>query len=272
MYKGLSTKNSCADAWIAACQEIVSTGDEGYNIVIDVADAFAHSEKDNKVITHVDKFLRSHDKDEKINPIITVANTIFPQSLLEAHGPTDFYEIYHRDLESLSHTKQWGRYFQRMTKHVDQKGNCSNPLQDLIDKLKANNAKTKRKAVYELAPNPVDGINDVNSDDGGAISLYQPSHDRKRTIGGPCLSHLSFKLHPIQGVLLTAMYRNHYYITRLLGNLIGLGRLQAFVATQAEIPRGSLTIVSTHAELDTGNWGIVEARALVDQANKILHS
>ncbi len=66
------------------------------------------------------------------------------------------------------------------------------------------------------------------------------------------------------------MYRNHYYITRLLGNLIGLGRLQAFVASQTGVPLGSLTVISTHAELDTGEWGIVEARDLVIQAEGML--
>ncbi len=62
------------------------------------------------------------------------------------------------------------------------------------------------------------------------------------------------------------MYRNHTYITRCLGNLVGLGRLQAFVAKEARVKMGSLTVVSTHAELDKGDWGIKEARDLVNQA------
>ena len=61
--------------------------------------------------------------------------------------------------------------------------------------------------------------------------------------------------------MLTAMYRNHTYITRCLGNLIGLGRLQAFVAKEAGLKVGSLTCISTHAELDIGKgWGINDAR------------
>jgi hypothetical protein len=68
------------------------------------------------------------------------------------------------------------------------------------------------------------------------------------------------------------MYRNHTYITRCLGNLIGLGRLQRFVASQVGLKIGSLTIISTHAELDTGEWGIVEARELVNQSANILNS
>lgn len=203
------------------------------------------------------------------------ANTIFPQSLLVAHGPTDFYDVYHSNFASFSETKQWGRYFERMTRHVDRKGNRINPLQDLIDKLKANEQKgTCIKAIYEAAIDPADADDedDATPVEEHDITIYQPSRDRNRRLGGPCLSYLSFKRHPDHGLLLTVMYRNHYYITRLLGNLIGLGRLQAFVASQADIPQGSLTVISTHAELDTGDWGIVEARELVNQAAAILKS
>jgi len=138
MYRGVQSKKSCAQAWVAACQEVIRDHDQGYNVVIDVQDPMTHSDKDNDVISLVDKFLKVH---KKTYPIITVANTIFPQSLLVAHGPSDFYDVYHRDFATFSKTKQWGRYFQRMTCHVDCKGNRINPLQDLIDKLKGNEAK-----------------------------------------------------------------------------------------------------------------------------------
>jgi hypothetical protein len=73
--------------------------------------------------------------------------------------------------------------------------------------------------------------------------------------------------------MLTAMYRNHTYITRCLGNLIGLGRLQAFVAKEAGVKLGSLTCVSTHAEVDNGKkWGIKDARELVQQAAGLLRT
>ena len=272
MYRGIPPQKSCAQAWVAACESVMLTHNQGYNVVIDVEDAFNHSEKDNEVISHVDKFLKSH---EKTNPIITVANTIFPQSLLVAHGPKEFYEIYHRDFAKFSTTKNWGRYFERMTRHVDRKGNGINPLQDLIDKMKRNESKGKCvKAVYEVAIDPADAKEEAAEDaaptEDHDITIYQPSRDRKRPLGGPCLSYLSFKRHPEQGLLLTVMYRNHYYITRLLGNLIGLGRLQAFVATQTGIPLGSLTVISTHAELDTEGWGIVKARDLITQSRGIL--
>ena len=66
------------------------------------------------------------------------------------------------------------------------------------------------------------------------------------------LSFLSFHLLPgtPKTLLLTAQYRNHYYIEKLLGNLIGLGRLMAFVAKETGTVVGGLTVVSTHAAID----------------------
>jgi thymidylate synthase len=252
MYLGIPTQKSCARAWVAAASAIIETGDEGYNVVIDVADPITHDDKDNEVIALIDKFLKMQDQ----NPIITVSNTIFPQSLYDEHGSPEFYAISHRDFDKMSReTKLWGQYFDRMTRLPNADGGQINPLQDLIDKIKGNeNRQTLYKAAYELA-------------------IYSPSSDRKRSYGGPCLSFLSFKRHAKLGLMLTAIYRNHYYITRCLGNLIGLGRLQAFVAKEAGIEMGSLTIISTHAELDTGKgWGIKDARELVQQAARMLRN
>ena len=40
------------------------------------------------------------------------------------------------------------------------------------------------------------------------------------------------------------------YVEKLLGNLIGLGRLMAFVARETGMEVGPLTVVSTHAKID----------------------
>jgi hypothetical protein len=104
------------------------------------------------------------------------------------------------------------------------------------------------------------------------MSIYDPDQDSNRYLNAPCLSHLSFKRHPDLRLSLTAMYRNHFYISRCLGNLIGLGRLQKFVADETGLTVGSLTCVSTHAVIDTGadkednsnRWGITDARELIN--------
>ena len=60
--------------------------------------------------------------------------------------------------------------------------------------------------------------------------------------------------------------------SRGLGNFLGLGRLQAFVAGQSGAKPGSLTCISTHAVIDAGKktqngivqgWTIGEANALI---------
>jgi len=85
------------------------------------------------------------------------------------------------------------------------------------------------------------------------LSLFDPERDVDGSpYGGQCLSFLSFKLLPgsEKRLALTALYRNHYYIEKLLGNLIGLGRLMAFVAVEGGVNLGPLTVVSTHAKID----------------------
>jgi thymidylate synthase len=85
------------------------------------------------------------------------------------------------------------------------------------------------------------------------LSLFDPVRDVDNSpYGGQCLSFLSFKIVPgaEKTLSLTAMYRNHFYVEKLLGNLIGLGRLMAFVARETGLKVGALTVVSTHAEID----------------------
>ncbi len=249
MYCGIPTQRSCARAWAAAASAINQTRGEGYNVVIDVEDPRNHDDCDNAVITLVDRFLKTHDE----SPVVTVANTIFPQSLYVKYGAPDFFVVYLRDFDRLTETKRWGRYFERMTRHQKADGGTYNPLQDLIDKIRRQeNAGVRYTSAYELA-------------------VYDPLLDGRSLYGGQCLSFLSFKLHPEHGLMLTAMYRNHTYIRRCLGNLIGLGRLHAFVAKEAGVKLGSLTSVSTHAKLDSGDrWGITEARKLIGQALELL--
>jgi thymidylate synthase len=89
------------------------------------------------------------------------------------------------------------------------------------------------------------------------ISLFDPDRDvTDSPYGGQCLSFLSFHLTSAGGsaektLLLTAQYRNHYYVEKLLGNLIGLGWLMAFVAAETGTKVGALTVISTHAQIDT---------------------
>jgi hypothetical protein len=175
-------------------------------------------------------------------------NTIFPESTLRRYGPVDFYAAYRERVYPRMKriTRDWGRYFDRLTNWTKVRNGqitTINPLHELITFMagQIGGGRTYRN-VYEM-------------------TIYDPTRDAGKISNRQCLSFLSFKLTSEHRLLLTAVYRNHTYIARGLGNFIGLGRLQAFVAQQSGATLGSLTCFSTHAEIDhfrTNRNGIIE--------------
>ncbi|HEY7118030.1 MAG TPA: hypothetical protein VH475_15690 [Tepidisphaeraceae bacterium] len=256
MFEPIGTFPSCATAWLAAAQRLITAGGEAYNLVVDIEDPVKHSPADAAVILDVDRFLRGRNA----YPVTTVANTIFPQDLYRRHGATGFRIEYLRAYDAIR-KKGWGRYFERMVRWPGDNGQMTDQLHDLIEKL-GTQLKSRQtfKSVYEL-------------------TLFDPARDARRNRNRQCLSFLSFKHHPVRGLMLTAMYRNHHYVSRALGNFIGLGNLMAYIAKQVGTPVGPLTCVSTHAEIDTASacaakdgedaddteqgWTITEARDLI---------
>jgi thymidylate synthase len=262
MYLPISPQPSNARAWVAAITAVQDAGGEAHNVIIDIADPVGEDAADTAIIQAVDRYLRGHNT----YSIATVANTIFPESILRRYGPVDFYNAYHeRVLPRMKRiTRDWGRYFERLTKWTKvRNGQIStiNPLQDLITFMHAQIAGQRTyRNVYEM-------------------TIYDPTRDACKISNRQCLSFLSFKLMSDHQLLLTAVYRNHAYISRGLGNFIGLGRLQAFVAEQSGARVGSLTCVSTHAEIDdfknhrngvTEGWSKREAAELVTLCKRLI--
>jgi len=260
MYTPIPPQPTNAQAWLAAAAAVQYAGGEAYNVVIDIENPIAVSATDHAILTTVDRFLRDHHA----NTISGVANTIFPQGLLDRHGADGLYAAYDKVLPRMKQmTRDWGRYFERMTSWKKVKGqNISviNPLDDLIQFMKAQieSGRTYRNT-YEM-------------------TIYDPARDAGKVSNRQCLSFLSFKLTDDKTLMLTVMYRNHAYIARGLGNFVGLGRLQAFVAAQSGARLGSLTCISTHAEIDAGKktqncvvhgWNIGEANDLIRQCRAL---
>lgn len=235
MYLPIQPQPSCALAWLAAVTAVdAQPGHQAHSVIVGVANPLAKTAVDLAVIDQVDILLHKYGK----WPIRTVANTIFPQSTYDRHGSPDFYNVYLEKVYPRIKKSQgdWGRYFERMISFpLNKNGVLINPLRDIVDKMKGQiNGSRCFKNVYEL-------------------TIYDPIRDAGPVMNRQCLSFLSFKLtdDTPRKLLLTALYRNHYYIERLLGNLIGLGRLMGFVADETGATVGDLTIVSTHAEIDS---------------------
>ena len=256
MYLPIEPQPTNAQAWLNAASAVQACGGEAQNIVIDIADPLAETKVDVAIIRAVDSFLRSHG----VNSLNGVANTIFPQATFDRHGAEAFYGVYRDRLfpRMKKITRDWGRYFDRLTEWKKIQGNkvtTINPLRDLVSFMRDQIASDRTfRNVYEM-------------------TVFDPTRDAGKKRGRQCLSFLSFKLDDENRLGLTVMYRNHTYIARGLGNFIGLGRLQKFVADESGAHMGSLTCISTHAVIDHGRtnredcvegWTRAEANALVD--------
>lgn len=233
MYLPIPPQPDCASAWREAVRRVdAQPGHAAYNVIIDVTDPTADANRQDPRVAVVDDFLSSCGKS-----VETVANTIFPAGLYYRHGAPGFFDVF-RDkvLKKVRRSDRWsGYYFERMMDYPVPTGEPPNQLWDIVQRMRNGQVRALNK--FEL-------------------SLFDPVRDVDNSpYGGQCLSFLSFKVVPETDrmLTLTAMYRNHFYVEKLLGNLIGLGRLMAFVGREAGLRVGALTVISTHAEIDLPN-------------------
>ena len=234
MYHPIPSQPDCVSAW----REAVRLADrqphhEAHNVVIDVLDPVGRSTMEDPVVREVDAFLLA----KGTKAVETVANTIFPAALYRRYGAPAFFNRFTDNVlpKVRRSGDRWsGYYFERMIALPREGG--GQPINQLTDII----ARLRDPAV--LARNKFE------------LSVFDPARDvDKSPYGGQCLSFGSFKLRTEAGqdrLDLTVLYRNHFYVEKLLGNLIGLGRLMQFVATEAGLATGALTVVSTHAQVD----------------------
>jgi len=258
---------TCVDAWLQACDYLLSRTADGwraYTLVLEIAQPTALPESDRVVAAVVDQFLKTHGG----LPINSVVNTLFPAALYQRHGAAGLAQRYLTEIYPAIKRHpdwKWGTYAQRLFQRLDQSGTDIKPLETLIAKLKSQLALPgPQRAIYELGT--LEPLLD--------LPIYDPVMDRTRPIGGPCLTHLSVKLTADHRVMLTGFYRSHFYIQRALGNLLGLGHLQHFIAKETGLEVGPLVCHSSVAQLDlkSGRWGKRDVTELITQAHAVQQS
>jgi len=230
------------DAWAQTVEHLLRQDEEyDFDIVLEIKNPLQSNNAVSNAEAEVDSFLRAAN----LAPLHTVAETIFPAWEYRAHGIDGVYKTYPEEIfpRLMRHNDfNWGTYAHRLLRGTDTKKNF-NPLRKCVEKLKDEAGKLgPKRACFEI------GLSVPSID----LPLYDANKDGAKRRGLPCLSHLSFKLAPGKRLLLTAMYRSHDYTQKALGNLLGLARLQAFVAEQAELEVGPLVCHSTYAWLDKG--------------------
>jgi len=247
---------TCVEAWLKAVNLLATMPDRcAYNVILDIENPVAMTDLDRRIVQAVDGFLTAHEAD----PVASVAATIFPASDYRRNGVKGAFEDFpERTYPKLS--TRWGTYAGRMLRHTGKNGKPFNPLEVTIEKLRAQSKrKSPLRGIYEV------GLTDMLTD----VPIFDPALDSKRTMGQPCLAHLSFKLRE-KGVMLTALYRNHYYVQRALGNLIGLSQLLYFVARESGLAARSLVCHSTFARLDTDKgWSFTAVKELLNELNEL---
>lgn len=242
MYNPMTPAPTPVSAWVNAARRLKADGDlHGLMLHIEDPVGFAPGEED--VVCQVDAFLRDHDKCS----VSTVANTIFPAALDRGDGiealADRYMDVFNRRMRRRKNGSPcrggWGRYFQRMVSWPAGDGGNAKAVNQLAKNIEILCAMgTKETRFFANAT---------------AITLFDPTRDLRTNPNRQCLSHIELKPERDGDTLclnMMAVYRNHYYIQRTLGNLIGLGRLLQFIARETVFEVGTLTIQSTHACLD----------------------
>lgn len=242
MYNPMTVAPTPVSAWVDAARRLKVEG-ELHGLMLHIEDPIGLKPGEEDVVCRVDAFLRDHDK----CGISTVSNTIFPADLDRGDGIEALTERYlpvherrmRRSQDGSPCRNGWGRYFHRMVAWPVGGPNdptAVNQLAKNIGMLRA--MRTKETRFFGNAT---------------AIALFDPRRDLRTNPNRQCLSHIELKPERDGDTLrlnMMAVYRNHYYIQRTLGNLIGLGRLLQFITLETGFEIGTLTIQSTHACLD----------------------
>lgn len=206
-------------AWRAASAHLIANRGAGFNMLVSfpyATDESPLSDYDPRAILGP-RFDRARD----------VANTIFPaKTRVNSRARADFYNRYLR-AHSRGLKKGWGTYFQRL---ISFGGDKVNQLERVIVAL------TTWQNTYRAAL---------------IMHTSSAETDKLRPLGGPCLQYLQFNCPSAAEIDLLAVYRNHDYCNKVLGNFYGLNRLLKFVCDESGRHPGTVSCLSVHAYFDT---------------------
>lgn len=215
------TSEHSLDGWRQGASHLLLRGEE-FNLITTINDP-----------TAVDTSWFDDFSPEHICPGIPslsdVVTTIFPYKYANRGFTRDQLYNRYRAVNARArriHTRskgKWGTYFQRM---IDFGAHGNNQLEAVIYAL-LNWRNNPRAALY--------------------MHISSPDTDRPRPLGGPCLQYVELLCQDKNTVSLLAVYRNHDYFQKALGNFIGLGQLLSFICDQTGRHAGTLTCHSAHA-------------------------
>ena len=238
--KQIYSGRTVSDAWLQAFTAVAEApGQRLYHLVVQIDAAHRELPKIRHIADDVLASLKLADEPT----IVTVRNTIFPKGLVRSvNSPSDLPRAFEEGREGrkrLRVSNAKGRYFERLIALHRSDGQPFNQLAHTIEKLKG----AKARARYEI-----DLMTEVDVPDGLGVYSSERDADKPSRMGFPCLSHLAFQTEQNR-VHCVAFYRSQDLSTRGYGNYWGIGQLQEFVAKEATLTPGTLTVIAGIATL-----------------------
>lgn len=218
------TSGTCEDAYLLTVRHLLSQkGAVDENVMVTITNPTN--------FTGLNRCIKKRNPwnlDKSSSNVRHVIRTIFPYDLAE-HFPGDrhrFYQEYLRIYRS-GKNRKWGTYFQRFIDYSNHsRGAGVNQLEKIICALAGAATQRYYCNMHTTSVNLESNV---------------------KPLGGPCLQYVQFNKAKNGTLDMVAIYRNHDYFNKALGNFYGLGHLLNFVSTNSGINPGILTIHSIHA-------------------------
>ena len=244
------SSDTSAEAWLRAMEHLLNCeGGKDFNLIISIRDPCREVPETTAVI---DALAASLD----MKSAMENANAIWPAFFARPNRPAaDVFADIDRFVVGTIKAACKNRHDSYIERLVGwrsfEHGSPVPQLQNVLSRLKREvGNRAPKSSSYEL-------------------SVFSPGLD-SGYMSFPCLSHLSIKYDHRGGLVhLTALYRNHTFLSHAYGNYLGLGRLLGFICTETGTRPGELVSISTHADAE-----ISRARnrivASVDKVRQIL--
>lgn len=214
------------EGWVRAAREVSANGFANDHVTIVASGEWPETPVRLRAL---DQQARSVNTDRPS----AVANVLCPGPLMRAVGNTDAKIA--RAWDFLGHGRRQGikysgwrdTYFERLTGHRAEKAGeyeqfKENRLRNIIEKINSWNHNIA-SSLYAHTDIPSDSL---------------------RTRGSPCLQYVQFRVFDVNKIGVTGLYRSHDYLSKALGNMIGLQRLARFVAQETGREFGRVTVIS----------------------------
>ncbi|MCC6233468.1 MAG: hypothetical protein IT580_12535 [Verrucomicrobiales bacterium] len=255
-----------SEAWLRTLEHVNGAGGQAVNVITTIRNPLA-PETDG-IRRAVDDVLSTPRKTVRVQPVETVAATIFPKDVYMDTGltfepqmtsealkaldasATDLYECYAEMLPILTTdtANRHGTYFGRMISWPGKTGEGTNQLAARIRHFR--NARLRNVGQRNLEDIAIAGEAEFLGPPSG-LQVYAANDLRE--YGFPCLVHVDLTLYQHR-INMAATYRHQYLVTKAYGNLLGLSRLLAFLAQQTGFEVGELMVNASFAEAERGNY------------------